>query len=141
MDAPTEFEEDLKQNEYSPTEFAKLGEIVSNSGKRELIETLLKDAKLSDNEPISYYTGDAANLRKDQVSCKVADDHLMRLNKTYPIQTSVWQHIFNESSTILIGSNIDYYPHLLYLPPICDLIQVKRKKIYHWLRRHHQEIK
>lgn len=88
---------------------------------QQMIEALLENAKLAETEPIKNFI-DQSDGR--QVSCKVADDHLVRLKKTYPMQKSVWPHILNGKSIILIG-NTDYYPHLVYLPPVCDLIKVK----------------
>lgn len=112
-------EEDPDANQYAYEDIVKRDEEVAVSVRQQMIETLLKDAKLCEKEPIT----NGNNQFDSQATCKVAEESLTRLNKIYPIQKSVWPHILNKKSAILIG-NTDYYPHLLYLPAICDLIKV-----------------
>lgn len=113
-------EEDPNANQYKFEDSVKRDEEVNFSLRQQMIATLLKDANLYGSEPIT-------NCKKQidaQVSCAVADESLNSLKKIYPIQRSVWPHILKKRSAILIG-NTDYYPHLLYLPAICELINVK----------------
>lgn len=112
-------EEDPDANQYTFEEIVKRDEEVNISIRQQMIDTLLKDAKLYEKEPIT----NCINPFDSQATCEVANEYLTRLNKIYPIQKSVWPHILNEKSAILIG-NTNYYPHLLYLPAICDLIKV-----------------
>lgn len=113
-------EEDPDAHQCTPEEFVKRDEEVNISVRQQMIERLLMNAKLYEKEPITSH-----NDQSDQgkVSCKVADETLTRLNQVNPIQKSVWPHILNNRSVILIG-NTDYYPHLLYLPPVCELVKV-----------------
>lgn len=112
-------EEDPNANQYKFEDTVKRDEEVNLSVTQQMIETLLKDAKLCEKEPITY----CINQIDDPASCKVADESLIRLNKIYPVQKCVWPHISSKRSAILIG-NTEYYPHLLYLPAVCDLIKV-----------------
>lgn len=112
-------EEDVNANQYKFEDSAKRGEEVNTSLRQQMIGTLLNDAKLYEGEPITNCTKQVDS----PVSCEIADGNLKALNKIYPIQKSVWPHIFNKKSAILMG-NTDYYPHLLYLPVICDMIKV-----------------
>lgn len=112
-------EEDPDANQYAYEDFAKRDEEVNISVRQQMIDTLLKDAKLYEIEPIT----NCINQFDSQASCDVVDENLKRLNKIYPIQKSVWPHILNKRSVVLVG-NTDYYPHLVYLPPICDMIKV-----------------
>lgn len=112
-------EEDPDANQYAFEDSAKRADEVNISVRQQMIETLLKDANLYENEPTTNCYNQFDNL----ASCEVADENLTRLNKIYPIQKAVWPHILNRKSAILVG-NTDYYPHLLYLPPVCHLIKV-----------------
>lgn len=40
------------------------------------------------------------------------------------MQLYIWPYITNGQSVILIGQT-EYYPHLVYLPAICDNIKVR----------------
>lgn len=113
-------EEDPNANQYKFEDTVKRDEEVKLSVRQQMIETLLKDAKLHEKEPIT----NCLNEIDEQASCAVADESLKRLNKIYPVQKSVWPHILSKRSAILIG-NTEYYPHLLYLPALCDLIKVR----------------
>lgn len=88
--------------------------------RQKLVESLLENAKLCTKEPITSHSDHQLD---GMVSCELADDTLTRLDKVYPIQKSVWPHILSRRSVILVG-NTDFYPHLMYLPPICDMIKV-----------------
>lgn len=111
--------EDDDKNNLTEEQLAKRTEEVNVSIPQQMIETLLKNAYVYAKEPIV----NAIDAPGATASCKVADETLTRLRKVYPIQKSVWPHILNKRSVVLVG-NTDYYPHLVYLPPICDMIKV-----------------
>lgn len=111
--------EEDNANNCTTEQLAKRDDEVNVSIPQQMIETLLKNAELCAKEPITNGIVPPAAM----VQRKVADEALTRLGKVYPIQKSVWPHILNEQSVILVGST-DYYPHLVYLPPICDMIKV-----------------
>lgn len=113
-------EEDPDAHQYTQIEFLRREHEVQLSIRQQMIETLLKNATLSEKEPI---TNQIDEPDQSMVSCGIAVESLIRLDKIYPIQKSVWPHILNKRSVILLG-NTDFYPHLLYLPPVCDLIKV-----------------
>lgn len=112
-------EEDSNANQYRFEDVVKRDKEVKLSVMQQMIETILKDAKLSEKEPIS----NGIDQINSEASCAVADESLKRLNKIYPAQQLAWPHILSKRSTILVG-NTDYYPHLLYLPAVCELIKV-----------------
>lgn len=112
-------EKDVNANQYKFEDSAKREEEMNISLRKQMIGTLLSDAKLYEGEPITNCTKQVDS----QVPCEIADGNLKALNKIHPIQKSVWPHILNKKSAILMG-NTDYYPHLLYLPVICDMIKV-----------------
>lgn len=125
-------EEDPDAHQYTYNEFVKRGDEVNVSIRQQMIETLLKNATLYEKEPI---TNQIDQPNQSMVSCKVADECLSRLKKIYPMQKSVWSHILSKRSVILLG-NTDYYPQLLYLPPVCDLIKVIFP-IENWILAHY----
>lgn len=112
-------EEDPDENQYNEEAFKKRDEETNILIRQQMLDMLLKDAKLCENEPITNFT-DQFN---SQASSEIANETLIRLNKIYPIQKLAWPHILNGKSAILLG-NTDYYPHLLYLPALCHLIEV-----------------
>lgn len=113
---PTEEDE---SNNRTKEQLVKRDEEVNVSIPQQMIETLLKNAELYAKEPIT----NGIDAPGTTVACKMANETLTRLSKVYPIQKSVWPHILNKRSVVLVG-NTDYYPHLVYLPPICDMIKV-----------------
>lgn len=106
-------------NNHTEKELAQRDNEVNVSITQSWIENILQNAELYAKEPITNNIDPPAA----QLSCKVNDQILNRLNKVYPMQKSVWPFILNKQSVILIG-NTDYYPHLVYLPAICDLLKV-----------------
>lgn len=115
-----ESEDEPDANTYKYEDSKKRDEEYDISIRRRMIESILESAKLCEHLPITNCFDQSNEF---QISCEIGDETLTRLNQIYPIQKLVWPHILNKRSTILIG-NTDYYPHLLYLPAVCDLIKV-----------------
>lgn len=111
-------EDEPEAHERSHEDLLKRDEEVKNSFRHQTMEMLLLDAKLCEQEPIT-------NCQPvTQTPHELHEEILIDLNKVYPIQKAVWPHISNNRSIILIGMHSNYYPHLLYLPAICDQIKV-----------------
>lgn len=113
-------EVDPDANKFKFEDAAKRDEEVQIRLRQKHVESLLENAKIYTKEPITSHIDHQLD---GMVSCDLADDTLTRLDKVYPIQKSVWPHILSRRSVILVG-NTDFYPHLMYLPPICDMIKV-----------------
>lgn len=120
----SESEDDGKQYEYqwSPEKEKERQIDASNALKKQMIDALLKDAVLSANEPFTFCH--EPNDILNELFCEDYFESLKEHNKLYPAQPLVWRYISIATSTILIG-NTEYYPHLLYLPPIISMIRVK----------------
>lgn len=90
--------------------------------KQKWFDSLLIKASLNETAPY-IYSDQMINSDEHLFHCKSYLETLKRLNKTYPAQKLVWPYISIRRSGILIG-NTDYYPHLLYMPAICNMIEV-----------------
>lgn len=94
----------------------------SNAIKRKMIDNLLRMATLMKKEPFVY--SKLINEPDDNLPyCTSYIDTLKELDKMYPAQKTIWPYINSGRSSILIG-NTYFYPHLLYLPPILNMIKV-----------------
>lgn len=118
-------EEEPEQYEYSYDDSLERSLKANKSFRLQVIESLLKDARIfTENEPCVYSKTPLS--RSDQLlNCQIANESMHGLIKIDPIQSMVWTSIASGMSAVLIG-NTTYYPHLLYLPAICDMIQVFR---------------
>lgn len=116
-------EEEPEKYQYTEEGFEKRDREVMLSIQQTKTDKLLSDAKLYDNEPITNINI-GSEPTEPLVTCELADKALARSNKVYPIQRTVWPHILRGSSAILVGDT-EYYPHLLYLPAVCGLIEVR----------------
>lgn len=93
-----------------------------NAIKRQMMDSLLQNATLAEN--VQFLYGDQTKEPVDQlIDCEGYIETLQRLNKLYSVQNIIWPFILQGQTTILLG-NTDYYPHLLYMPPILSLIKV-----------------
>lgn len=130
----SESEDDGKQYEYqwSPEKERERSIEASQVLKTQMIEALLKDAALPTREPFTFCRPDNIS---SELLCEDYLETLLQHNKLYPAQGSVWEYIAIATPTILIG-NTDYYPHLLYLPPIISMIRVKLCCLYQSLNIH-----
>lgn len=89
--------------------------------KNQMIENLLRNATLTEQDTY-VYSKDPKNPDKYLSYCMQYSYALKNHQKMYPVQGAVWPYLKSGHSSILIG-NTDFYPHLLYLPPIFDLVQ------------------
>lgn len=112
-------EEDPDAHQCTIEEFAKRDEEVNISIRHQMIERLLQNAKLFEKEPITNRNDESDSM----ILAEMPEETLKLFNKKHPIQKSVWSEILNKKSVILVGCT-DYYPHLIYLPPICGMIKV-----------------
>lgn len=118
----TEDEPEQYEYEWSPKIEKERAANVDNALKRQKIEPLLKNATLTEREPYVY-----SDLKNDPDNnlpyCTAYCDTLKQFNKMYPVQEMVWPYIRSGRSSILVGKT-EFYPHLLYMPPILNLVKV-----------------
>lgn len=120
----SETEEEPEQYEYKWTKELELKRSIdaTNALKKKMINYLLQRANLSEIEPFVY---SAVKFDPDErlQYCVSFTDALNDHKKLYPVQKTIWPYIKLGRPTILIGKT-DFYPHLLYLPPILNLVKV-----------------
>ena len=121
-DSATEDEPEQYEYEWSPKVEKERTIGVQNALKKHLIGSLLQNATLTSEEPY-VYSEHKIDPDAQLAYCVPYIEELKRLNKVYPVQATVWPYIKSGRSAVLIG-NTDFYPHLLYMPPILNLIMV-----------------
>lgn len=80
-------EDQPDSHEATFEELQRRDDVIKRFRHQQMIGAILENAKLSEAESITNFI-DQSDVH--QVSCKVSDDHFVRLIKTYPIQKSVW---------------------------------------------------
>lgn len=123
----SETEDEPEQFEYKWTKEIELKRSLdaANSLKKKIINHLLQRATLYKIEPFVYSTvkfEPDERLQYCESFIEALNDH----NKLYPVQEIIWPYIKSGRPSILIGKT-DFYPHLLYLPPILNLVKVNQK--------------
>lgn len=117
-------EDEPEQFEYEWSEEIELKRSLdaASSLKKKMINYLLQRATLSETKPFVY---SAVEFKPDErlQYCESFIDALNDHNKLYPVQETIWPYIRLGRPSILIGKT-DFYPHLLYLPPILNMIEV-----------------
>lgn len=127
-DSATEDEPEQYEYEWSPKVEKQRMSDVQNALKKQVIHSLLQNATLTNEEPYVYSELKCDDRPDGQLSyCASYAEELKQLDKVYPIQATVWPYIKSGRSSILIGDT-DFYPHLLYMPPILNLVMVSVSK-------------
>lgn len=120
----TEDEPELYEYKYSGHKTTQnRSNAAQNAWKKQCFDALLENATLTECEPFLYSEQIMIEPDKRLVNCAEYNESLQRLNKEYPVQEKIWPHISMGRSAILIG-NTDFYPHLLYMPAICNMVKV-----------------
>ncbi|XP_055296420.1 putative ATP-dependent RNA helicase TDRD12 [Sitodiplosis mosellana] len=120
----SETEDEPEQYEYEWSQRIEKERSINaeNNLKSVMIEHLLRNATLSEQEPY-VYSEQKNDPDKNLPYSASYSKALKRLNKEYPVQGIIWPYLKSGRSSILIG-NTDFYPHLLYLPPIFNLVKM-----------------
>lgn len=121
-DSATEDEPEQYEYEWSPKVEKERMIGVQNALRKQLIGRLLQNATLTSEKPY-VYSERTCEPDDSLPYCVSYVEELKRLNKVFPVQATVWPYINSGRTSILIG-NTDFYPHLLYLPPILNLVMV-----------------
>lgn len=122
MYVPSDSEEEPELYEYSAEKYDEMEKKTDDNIMKIRLQHLLKDAKLSEREPTTYSINPIEPFEQP-ASCDFIDEVLSRPNESYSLPRTVRPYITNGRSIILIGE-ADFYPHLLYLPPICAVVEV-----------------
>lgn len=122
MHLPSGSEDEPELYQYSAEECDGKDKSAAENILRIRLEFLLKDSTLSEREPITYCSN-PIEPSEQQASCEFVDGILCGLNKCYPLLKTVRPYITNGRSIILVGE-AKFFPHLLYLPPICAMVEV-----------------